>query len=263
MSRRLRRMLQHPLRRGLAADDPRMLDLHQRILDDKPLMQEVLMSFYEVSLECSRRHFRQDGLKIELGAGTSMFKGIEPEVITTDLRPSELLDRQMDAQKMDVEDASTACVYGVNMFHHLPDPNAFFGELQRVLKPGGGCVLIEPHSGPCSAWLHSRLHDDEHFDPDQRDWQTDVTGPMSGANQALASIVFDRDRRLFEDRYGELEIVEHATVRNYLRYLLSGGLNFRQLVPTRAVRLVRGVERLLSPVQTTLALHQIVAIRRC
>jgi hypothetical protein len=59
--------------------------------------------------------------------------------------------------------------------------------LLRVLVPGGGCVLIEPHSGPLSSIVHKRLHKDEYFDPDESGWKNDkIRGPLSGANQALA-----------------------------------------------------------------------------
>jgi hypothetical protein len=55
---------------------------------------------------------------------------------------------------------------------------------------------------------------------------------MEGANQALSYIVFERDRERFERLFPDLEIVEQSWIANYPRYLLSGGLNFRQLLPT-------------------------------
>jgi len=55
---------------------------------------------------------------------------------------------------------------------------------------------------------------------------------MEGANQALSYIVFKRDVHLFLKKYPQLELVEQKVFSNYLRYLLSGGLNFRQILPS-------------------------------
>jgi hypothetical protein len=70
---------------------------------------------------------------------------------------------------------------------------------------------------------------------------------MHGANQALSYIVFERDRALFEQRCPTLEVVVREPLTNWLRYLLSGGLNFRQLVPSRTEEVLRALVRLLAP----------------
>ena len=51
-------------------------------------------------------------------------------------------------------------------------------------------------------------------------------------------------------------------LRNYLRYLLSGGLNFRPLVPQGAAGAVAFVETLLTPLRRLLALHHVIVIRK-
>ena len=53
---------------------------------------------------------------------------------------------------------------------------------------------------------------------------------MNEAN-ALSFIVFKRDREFFLQEFPKFEIVYEKIYSNYLRYLLSGGLNFRQFVP--------------------------------
>jgi hypothetical protein len=85
---------------------------------------------------------------------------------------------------------------------------------------------------------------------------------MQGANQALSYIVFFRDRARFESELPELEITQSFPLGNYLRYLLSGGLNFRQLVPSGSEGALRALERSLRPARRLLALHHVVVLRR-
>jgi hypothetical protein len=85
---------------------------------------------------------------------------------------------------------------------------------------------------------------------------------MYGANQALSYIVFDRDRARFEQELPNLELVEMFPLGNYLRYLLSGGLNFRQLVPSFTEPVLRVIESALVPARRVLALHHMIVLRR-
>jgi hypothetical protein len=93
-------------------------------------------------------------------------------------------------------------------------------------------------------------------------WDVPTVGPMNGANQALSYIVFERDRAEFERCFPDLSIVHHEICGNYLGYLLSGGLNFRQLLPNWGTPLLPMMQALLSPFDRWLALHHIVVIRK-
>src|SRR6185295_17260455 len=134
-------------------------------------------------------------------------------------------------------------------------PERFFAELERVLAPGGGAVLLEPYHGPFASFLFKRLFATEGYDKSYSSWDTPATGPMNGANQALSYIVFRRDRAEFERRYPRLKIVHEEPCRNYIKYLLSGGLNFRQLWPDRGVPVVNLTQAALRPLDRWLALH--------
>ncbi|MGC3987897.1 MAG: hypothetical protein QM777_25990 [Pseudorhodoferax sp.] len=105
---------------------------------------------------------------------------------------------------------------------------------------------------------------DEHFDPDAPQWTTAaIGGPLSGANQALAHIVFDRDKQKFHSLYGAtLDVVHRGYELNAFRYLLSGGLNFRQLVPGVLGGPIRLLERLGKPLAKHWSLHQVTVIRK-
>ena len=132
-----------------------------------------------------------------------------------------------------------------------------------MLVVGGDALLVEPHNGFFSAWLHKRLHKTEFFDPDMPTSEAKIVGPMSGANQALAHIVFERDRALFHERYGAtLELVDSVYMLNALRYLVSGGVNFKSLVPGFMDRPLQLMERLGAPFAKYWTRHKLSILRK-
>lgn len=263
MMRRLFDLVAEPRLRGVDVDSVDLVYHHRDILRSKPLIYAVMGEFYRTCRALDEAHFSGAGLRVEFGAGSSLMKDFEPDVLVTDIKPAAFLDRVLDAQNMDLGDASVRAFYGINCFHHLPAPDRFFSELERTLVPGGGCILVEPYHGPFAAFLYRRLFTTESFDPDEPSWDsTSARGVMTGANQALSYIIFQRDRTEFERKHPALELVADVRSKSYLRYLLSGGLNFRQLVPTAAGAVLSAVERALTPLEHLLALHHIIVIRK-
>jgi SAM-dependent methyltransferase len=260
----VREWLREPRMHGVNVDSPQLIEVHRQILQEKPIMRGVFEDFYALCLDATERNFCEDGVEVEIGAGISLFKQVHPGIVVTDIKPSAHVDRVLDAQNMALEDSSVRAIYGLNCFHHLPAPRLFFAELLRVLKPQGGCVLIEPYYSAASKVLYPKLHATESYDMAQPAWESTVDsgGPMTGANQALSYIVFTRDRDQFEDEFPGLRIVETRPVGNYLRYLLSGGLNFKPLVPNFASGGVKVLEAALSSLNSVLALHQIIVLRK-
>lgn len=176
--------------------------------------------------------------------------------------PGPHCDWVIDAQAMPFAGSSVRAFYAIDCFHHFGRPELFFKELERTLVPGGGCILIEPYHGPLARFLFRRLFDSEPFDPDQPGWTTPTTGAMSAANQALSYIVFARDRSLFEARHPDLKVVREFPLGSYLRYLVSGGLNFRPLLPDFFAPALRGGELILTPAKRLLALHHVIVLRK-
>lgn len=239
--------------------------LHADTLARKRLIREVFKEFYDTSMSLDLNYFGEvAGHRIELGAGTSFFKKCYSSVISTDVQPAPHLDRVIDAQEMDLEDQSVRTLFCINCFHHFAAPQKFFGEVLRVVKPGGGCIIIDPYFGALARVLYKRLFRSESYDPDAPNWSycVDRVTHEKLPNQALSYVVFFRDRTKFTTMFPDLEMVCTAILPNYLRYLLSGGLNFRQVIPSFLAPLLRKVE-LASPRLTRgLGLHHVVVIRR-
>lgn len=262
MFMKLRELLFEPRLEGVDIDSDDLLEVHRQILLEKPMMRNVFREFYDLCIDCDNRYFTSTGSRVELGAGVSFFKEMYPDIVSTDIKSSPWLDRTLDAQNMDLPDASVRAFYAINCFHHLPDVDRFFGEMLRTLKPGGGCILIEPFHGPVASQFYKRIFDSETFDTTQQEWQYKVRGVMDGANQALSYIVFKRDAALFAAKYPQFEVMEQRVISNYMRYLLSGGLNFRQILPSFSEPVVKLFEFLISPLNPILGLHHYIVIRK-
>jgi SAM-dependent methyltransferase len=258
----IRDALAEPRLAGVDLDGAKRIELHRRILLEKRMMLQVTREFYQLCVDLDARYFSGSGDRVELGAGSSLFKHFFPDIISTDVAPAPHLDRVIDAQAMPFPDRSVRAFYAIECFHHLPQPELFFKELERTLVPGGGCVMIEPYYGPIAALLFRRLFDNESFEPDQPGWSTPTAGPMRGANQALSYIVFVRDRREFEGKHPDLRIIIEFPLGSYLRYLVSGGLSFRPLLPGFFSPALRLCELALAPARRLLALHHVIVLRK-
>jgi hypothetical protein len=67
---------------------------------------------------------------------------------------------------------------------------------------------------------------------------------------------------MFEEKYPGLEIVKKKVLPNYLKYLLSGGLNFKSLWPYSLLFILQLFEFLLTPFHRWLGLHHAIVLRK-
>jgi len=243
-------------------DGASRFELHQNMLEKKCMLRAVFTEFHHLFKKLDRQFLFGSGIEMELGAGVSPMRDTYPNVLATDIVDAPNLDRVINAEAMEIPNASVRTIYGQNCFHHFPHPDKFFNELERVLVPEGGVVLLEPYYGLFASFLYKRLFRTEGFDKTYPSWETPATGPMNGANQALSYIIFVRDRAEFERKHPSLKIVHVQKVGNYLKYLLSGGLNFRQLLPDWMTGVVNVAEKLLWPLNHLLALHYVIVIKK-
>jgi SAM-dependent methyltransferase len=260
----LRAWLTDPRIKNISVDSPDLIHTHRQILMEKKSMREVFSEFYKTSIDAANKYFKTQGKEIELGAGSSIFKIFYPQVMSSDIKSAPGLDLVVNAEAMPFKENEIRALYLINCFHHFPDPHTFFQELDRVVSPGGGAVLIEPYFGFVARHFYRILFRSEHFDMNQKTWKSlDANhGSMTGANQALSYIVFFRDKEIFLKKFPSLEIVESHPLYNYLRYFFSGGLNFRPLFPELAWPVLNFLEFVLRPVAPIFALHYVIVIRK-
>jgi len=247
----LRRLLAHPLTRGVDIDDPTTTQLRRRIIQEKPFLRAIYEDWY-AQLTAAL----PTGTVLELGSGA----GFLPNAITSDVFLVEGIDAVMDARSLPFRASSLAATVMVDVLHHVPDVGAFFGEAVRVLRPGGRIVMIEPWVTPWSRFVYRHLHH-EPFLPEAATWEFPSVGPLSGANGALPWIVFVRDRARFEREFPSLRIVSIKPMMPFI-YLLSGGVSMRSFVPALTFRAFRAMERALAPLMPRLAMFAAITVER-
>ncbi len=242
-----------------------LVKIHLSILKKKKLLNSAFLTFYKDMTKICDKYFLIDGLEIELGSGVGFFKNIRKNILTSEFQRKGIkYDLELDATNLNLNNDSVKCIYAINVFHHIPSPTKFFDELVRVLKKNGGCILIEPHNGFFSRILHTYLHKDEYFDTTKKEWDNKKSfGPLANANQALAHNVFVRDVIKFKKKYGaHLEIIHEQYELNGFRYLFSGGLNFKQILPSFLNSFLKIIEKLLSPFAKFWTPYKMIVIKK-
>ena len=258
----LRNLLLDPAIAGVDVDSVDRIVQHREMLLRKRMIREVFFELYALLGSMEEKYFGSGaGKRIEIGSGSSLLKIAMPDVEATDIVAYEGLDAIVDAMNMPYGDGSLKTIFGIHCFHHLPDPYKFLSEVRRVSRPGGGAILIDPYYGPVASFVYKRLFRNEYFDK-SAPAVMEHPGPMSDANQALSYIVFKRERTQFDTAFPELELMVMEPIVNYVRYIVSGGINFRQLLPDVAIPALKGIEIVLSPMRRLLALHHVIVIRR-
>jgi SAM-dependent methyltransferase len=253
----IRRLLSHPLTAGMALDDPATTALRREIISSKPFLKAVYDEWYGMI----RAHLPDvPGRVLELGSGAGYFQQYIPRLITSEVFCIPGINLVADGGCLPFRDESLRAIVFTDVLHHMPDVRCFFAEACRCLVRGGRVLMIEPWVTPWSRFVNKHFHH-EPFRPEAENWSFPSSGPLSGANGAIPWIVFVRDRGRFEDEFSNLRIED---IRPFLpfRYLLSGGVGMRSLMPGFLHRFWAQVELLFERRMDTLAMFAFVSLRK-
>lgn len=198
---------------------------------------------------------------LELGSGAGFMSDYIENLVTSDILDLPGVSRVIDASAaLPLDDQSLRAIAMVNTLHHVPDVESFFAEATRCLEVGGVISMIEPWNTPWSRFVYQKLHH-EAFEPAAVSWRFESTGPLSGANGALPWLVFVRDRQRFERAFPELALQTVNPIMP-IRYLLSGGVSIRALVPSWSFAPLRIAERALGPAGRASAMFAHIVVTR-
>lgn len=242
----------------ISADSPAALELRTQALRRKPFLHKLYCEWYgQIAADLPPG----PGAVVELGAGGSFLREFVPDLVTSDILPHGVVQVALDGCRLPFRTRSLRGLVMTNVFHHFPDARAFLAEVCRCLRPGGVVSMVEPWVTPWSRLIYGHLHH-EPFAPDAEGWELAAGHPLSGSNNALAWIVFARDRAVFEAGFPRLRI-RAVTPMMPCRYLLAGGVSHRALTPSWSFGFWRGVESLLKPALPRLAMFaRIVLVRK-
>lgn len=224
-------------------DDPSRITELRNSIAKKKTLRHYYHNVYTRYAECLAR-CPASGVALELGAGAGFTKEVCPEMLTSDILPYDGLDCTLDACHLPFRDASLRFIAMHNVFHHIPDVTAFLREAARCLQPGGRMLIVDQHPGLISTPILTRFHH-EPFDMKRRHWEFETSGPLSGANGALAWIVFSRDKARFDREFPSLRVQRYQT-HTPLLYWLIGGLKSWSLVPVGMAAFAEKLDDFLS-----------------
>ncbi len=225
-------------------EQARTPDEFRLLWESKPVLRAVYDDYY-------RRigSWMQGEPTVELGAGGANLKASIPQLIASDIVSAPWLDLTLDAQVLPFQDESVASFVGVDVLHHIEYPGEFLAEVERVLRPGGRVILVEPAITPVS-WLVFKL---THPEPVKLRVDSLARGrpgadrhPMD-SNQAIPTVAVGRDRGRLERQFPGLRVA-HVQRLSLIAYPLSGGLRPWSLLPMALVAPTLRAERWLSPV---------------
>jgi SAM-dependent methyltransferase len=238
--------------------DARTLE-NRRQWERKPALREVYIDLYRKMVEhCV------PGRTLEIGGGSGNFKQFREDVISTDIAHAPWLDLVCDAQRLPFCPDSFANIVMFDVLHHIEHPGTFFREAERILRPGGRIVMVEPAITPVSWFFYHFLHEEPvvlSADPLQEGKPTPGRDPYA-SNQAIPTLIAGRHRNQFH------ALFPHLRIRKVLRmslfaYPLTGGFKAWSLIGEGAVKPALRIEdRLAGPLGRLLGFRMLLVVER-
>ena len=241
----------------LDLDSPERTVFHRDIIRKKRFLRKLYEEWYSI-LSRYKPAF-PEGKIVEIGSGGGFLKEVEPAVICSDVLELPGNDLTFSALEMPFEDEELSVLFMIDTFHHIPDAGKFLKEAERVLAPGGAVIMIEPANSLWGRFIYKNFHH-EPFEP-EGDWTIPSSGPLSGANGALPWIVFERDQAVLQAEYPGFEI-EEISYHTPFRYLVSGGVSFKQLVPGFTYGFFSGLDKFLASLWPQLSMFVTIRLKK-
>jgi SAM-dependent methyltransferase len=238
-------------------DDPRTTQLRRQVVQEKGFLRQIYQEWYEaIAATLPPR----TGPVLELGSGAGFLKDFVPDLITSEVFYCPRIDLVLNAMSLPFAADTLSGIVMTDVFHHVSQPRRFFTEATRCVRPGGVIAMIEPWVTPWSRLIYARLHH-EPFNPEADKWEFPMSGPLSGANGALPYILFERDRVQFEHEFPMWHIQAIKPIMPF-RYLVSGGISLRSLMPGWSFRIWRYFENAMHPWVNNLAMFAHIELKR-
>jgi SAM-dependent methyltransferase len=207
--------------------------------DNKPVLRLVYNDFFRrLAEQCT------SGPTLEIGGGCGNLKDYLPDVVTSDIQFSPLLDLVANAQHLPFANGALGNIVMLDVLHHIEYPILFFEEAARVLRAGGRIVMIEPAITWGSTLFYRFIHHEPvrmSVDPLSRGVPRSDRDPYE-SNQAIPTLIATRDRERFENAIGVLQI-QRAEWFAFAVYPLSGGFNRWSMISPPLASLGMRLER--------------------
>lgn len=186
---------------------------HQRLILRKPFLKKLYTEWYSEFIKSVPS--LPEGKLVELGSGGGFLKTLCPSIICSDILPLPGNDITFSALEMPFSENEISGIFMIDAFHHIPDSDKFLHEVSRVLKKDGQMIMIEPANSMWGRFIYKNFHHEPFIT--SGDWHIPDIGPLSGANDALPWIVFERDIKKFNTLFLPLKwlvlgIIHHSGI---------------------------------------------------
>ena len=235
-----------------------ILSERRKIWNSKKIIKKLYRKWYEIIA---------DGLSpggtLELGGGSGNLKEFFPDTISSDILFASWLDAVLNAHSLPFRDESLDNIVLFDVLHHLVEPACFFFEAERVLRPKGKIILMEPYISWASFFIYQFLHSEGMVwdtDPFQKRSSARKKNPFSG-NQAIPTLIFEKYRGKFSEKFSRLKIIREEKM-DFVVYPLSGGFHNPSLCPLSLYPFFEYLEKLLNPLDRVFAFRLFVVIEK-
>jgi SAM-dependent methyltransferase len=242
---------------GLDPDSVELTVRRRELIQSRGFLRQLYEEWYAL-IEGSLPE--SPGVVLEIGSGGGFAQSMLPGLLTSDVLPLPGVDVVLDAGRLPFPENSLRAIVMTNVLHHLPDVAGFLAEFTRCATVGGALVMIEPWVTVWSRRIYGTLHS-EPFDPEAGTWMLSEGKPLSEANGALPWIVFERDRVRFEREFPMLR-VDSIQPLMPVRYLVSGGVSLRSLVPSWSYPMWKRIDEVLTRLSPETAMFALIVVRR-
>ena len=221
------------------------IEKNQEYWSRKPLLKTLYRDFYRlISKNLSNL---PESKIVELGSGLGNIHEVIPNCLRTDLFPNPWIDQVENAYQLSFSDESISDLILTDVFHHLRYPGTVLKEFSRVLRQGGRVIMLEPCISALGLIVYGALHDEPVAITKEIEWNApEAWSPEKidyYAAQGNASRVFLGKK--FRKNLKDWQKIETQRLSS-IAYAASGGFSKPQLYPTRALPLIRKLEKLLD-----------------
>jgi SAM-dependent methyltransferase len=235
-----------------------MLSERKKIWKSKQILKRLYHHWCRIISSALR-----PGSILEIGGGSGNLKEFFPDAISSDIILTPWADAVLDAHHLPFQDDSLDNIVLFDVLHHLINPALFFYEAQRVLKQKGKIVLMEPYVSWASFFVYRFLHPEGlawNIDPFKTECSGKTKNHMHG-NQAIPTLIFERDRERFAKNFPCLKIITKERM-DFAIYPLSGGFHNPGFCPLFLYPALERLEKLLRPLNRFLAFRLFVVLEK-
>jgi SAM-dependent methyltransferase len=237
-----------------------ILERHKKIWEEKKILRVIYEEWYTKILSDL---VASNLPTIELGAGSGNFKAYKPNIIACDIETHPWIDMVFDAHQMPFKDDSTANIVMIDVLHHLSNPLLFLEEAYRVLTTNGRVILIEPFPTIFSLFIYKRFHPEPFImDVDYFSKQTIETKHPWDSNQAIAYLLFFKNKNLFLDKFKDKFLIRKIKKFSFLLYPASGGFENKSLIADWLIPIFQLLETVLSPAKDFIAFRTYIVLEK-